>query len=143
GQVLTLRNELVATKEFFPDSWSTSVRQKTRWMLGISYHGWRQLGWSGSLSNRYFTYRDRKVLYTAPVGVLAYTIVIQCLAYMGLTAIWPWLRVLPPLIDQRWVEVVVGINLIFLVLRLAHRGLFTLRAHGLGQVWLTPIRAVV
>ncbi|WP_304169969.1 glycosyl transferase family protein [Phenylobacterium aquaticum] len=143
GQVRTLRRELVATKEFFPHTWNTSVRQKARWMLGISYMGWAQLGWFGDLANRYFLFRDRKALFTAPVGALAYLILISVLVIVGLSPVWPAARDLPPLIDQPWVRTLLILNALFLLNRVLHRAWFTARAHGLGFAWLSPVRIVV
>ena len=37
--------ERVAVREFFPDSFHLAVRQKSRWVLGISLQGWKNLGW--------------------------------------------------------------------------------------------------
>ncbi len=143
GEVPYTRRELVATKEFFPDRWTTSVRQKTRWMLGISYMGWRQLGWFGDLTNRYFLFRDRKALFTAPTGVLAYILLLHQLAWWSVSLIAPDLVYLPPLIDRPWLEILVLINLAFLVNRLLHRLWFTGRTHGMGYVWLAPVRMVL
>ncbi len=142
GMVEVRRRELVATKEFFPDSMTTSVRQKARWMLGISIMGWVQLGWFGGLVNRYYLFRDRKALFTAPVGLFGYLIVIQVLGVLLLEWLWPALLDLPSVIEKRWVWVVVGINLIFLINRILHRAWFTGINHGLKHVPLTPIRIV-
>ena len=142
-QVRVLRRELVATREHFPDGWSTSMRQKARWMLGISYLGWRQLGWFGDLPNRYFLFRDRKALLTAPVGALAYLLVLQQIGWWGVEVFWPNVSNLPPLITEDWVWTVVWINFFFLINRVLHRAWFTGRAHGLGHIWLSPIRIVV
>ena len=143
GQVPYQRRELVATKEYFPDRWTTSVRQKARWMLGISIMGWRQLGWFGDLSNRYFLFRDRKALFTAPTGVMAYILLLQQLAYWGAERIDPDLEGLPPLVTQHWLEVLVMVNLGFLLNRLFYRLWFTGRTHGLGYVWLAPVRMIL
>lgn len=143
GQVAVWRTELVATREFFPDRWSTAVRQKARWMLGISYMGWKQLGWFGDLANRYFLFRDRKALITAPTGALAYLIVLQYLGWVGVSAVFPQVHRLPPLIDQAWVWAVIQINFVFLVNRILHRFWFTWRHHGLRYAWLSPVRIVV
>ncbi|MDP3405255.1 MAG: glycosyl transferase family protein [Brevundimonas sp.] len=143
GEVTYRRRELVATREFFPDRFQTSVRQKARWMLGISILGWRQLGWFGSLINRYYLFRDRKALFTAPVGMFAYIIVIQVLGYLGVSLIWPQAVYLPPIIDQPWVWTIVCINFVFLVNRILHRVWFTGVNHGLKHVWLAPLRIVV
>lgn len=143
GQVQELQRELVATKEFFPDRWIASVRQKSRWMLGISYMGWRQLGWFGDLANRYFLFRDRKALITAPTGALGYLIVLQYFGWVGLTLVWPRAADLPPLVEQRWVWDLILVNFLFLLNRVGHRMWFTLSNHGKRHVWLAPVRIVV
>ncbi len=143
GQVQVLQRELVATKEFFPDRWTASVRQKSRWMLGISYMGWRQLGWFGDLANRYFLFRDRKALITAPTGALGYLIVLQYFGWVGLTWVWPRAADLPPLVEQRWVWDLILVNFLFLLNRVGHRMWFTLSNHGKRHVLLAPVRIVV
>ena len=142
GMVDVRRRELVATREFFPDRMTTSIRQKARWMLGISIMGWRQLGWFGDAVNRYYLFRDRKALFTAPVGLFGYVIVVQVLGVLLLEWAWPSLMDLPPVIKEPWVWNVVGFNLIFLVNRMLHRAWFTGLNHGLKHVPLTPVRIV-
>jgi len=143
GQVQVLKRELVATKEFFPDRWTAAVRQKSRWMLGISYMGWRQLGWFGDLANRYFLFRDRKALITAPTGALGYLIVLQYFGWVGLTWVWPRAADLPPLVEKQWVWDLILVNFLFLLNRVGHRMWFTLQNHGKRHVWLAPVRIVV
>ncbi len=138
------RRELVCTREFFPDTLKVAVRQKSRWMLGISFMGWRQLGWSGPLVHRYFLYRDRKAIWTAPTGMLAYFIVVQWALYWLITALVPETGTLPPLIDpQSWVWAIVLINFWFLVNRVVHRLIFTGTTHGIKLTLLAPVRMVV
>lgn len=143
GMVEHRPRELVATKEFFPDKVATSVRQKARWMLGISIMGWAQLGWFGGLVNRYYLFRDRKALLTAPTGMFGYFIVVQVLAWLLIERLWPDVIDLPPVIDRHWVWVIVTINFLFLVNRILHRAWFTGTNHGLAHVPLTPIRIMV
>ncbi|QSF53879.1 glycosyl transferase family protein [Brevundimonas fontaquae] len=142
GMVDISRRELVSTKEFFPHRFAYSVRQKARWTLGISIMGWAQLGWFGGLVNRYYLFRDRKALFTAPVGIIGYAIVIQLLGVMLLQWLWPEAINLPPLIDRRWVWAIVTFNFLFLLNRILHRAWFTGLNHGLKHVPLTPIRIV-
>jgi adsorption protein B len=145
GQVQVLRRELVATKEFFPDQWGASVRQKARWMLGISYLGWAQLGWFGGLGNRYFLFRDRKGLATAPIGAIAYFVALNCIGYAILAnADVDTIIDLPkPFETSGWLWIMMQVNLLLLANRLFHRALFTGLNHGIGHIWLTPVRAVV
>ncbi|WP_417471266.1 glycosyl transferase family protein [Maricaulis sp.] len=144
GMRTIYRRELVGTREYFPDDLSVSVKQKSRWMLGISYLGWKQLGWIGPFSHRYFLYRDRKAIWTAPTGMLAYAIVFQWALYWAVTKLVPSVGTLPPLIDHNsWVWTLVLINFLFLVNRVVHRVIFTASAHGLKHAILSPVRMVV
>ena len=142
GMVDVRRRELVSTREFFPHKFFYSVRQKARWTLGISIMGWAQLGWFGGLVNRYYLFRDRKALFTAPVGIIGYLIAVQILGVLLLEWLWPEALDLPPVIDRHWVWVVVTINFFFLLNRILHRAWFTGINHGLKHVPLTPIRII-
>lgn len=64
--------EFIATRAYFPDRLSRSVRQKTRWITGISLQGWAHLGWFGGAANRWFLWRDRKAPYTNLANLLGY-----------------------------------------------------------------------
>jgi adsorption protein B len=144
GMVTTYKRQLIATREFFPDKAKFSIRQKSRWMLGISFMGWKQLGWVGPAAHRYFLYRDRKAIWTAPTGMLAYAIVFQWLLYAALVSLVPSTGGLPPLIDPNsWLWTIVQINFIFLVNRVLHRVIFTGAAHGVKYAILAPVRMVI
>jgi len=54
------QKDFIATREYFPKSFKASVRQKSRWTLGIAFQGVENLGWSGDFLHRYFLFRDRK-----------------------------------------------------------------------------------
>lgn len=53
-------NPIIATLEYFPKDLSASVRQKTRWVYGISFESTAKLGWRENGWNLFFQYRDRK-----------------------------------------------------------------------------------
>ena len=72
--------DFIATREYFPKAFSRSIRQKTRWTLGIALQGWRQIGWRGDLTQRYFELRDRKGLFTHPLMLIGYA---WALAFIG------------------------------------------------------------
>lgn len=74
-QVRVRREEYIATREFFPDRFSASVRQRSRWILGISLQAWRQIGWQGPPAVLYCLWRDRKGLLNSFLLVLAYLLV--------------------------------------------------------------------
>lgn len=53
---------LVATREYFPRRLRAAVRQRSRWVAGISLQGWQRHGWRAPLLQMYFLWRDRKGL---------------------------------------------------------------------------------
>ncbi|MBV8867237.1 MAG: glycosyl transferase family protein [Acidobacteriaceae bacterium] len=63
--------DFVATREFFPRSLRSAIRQRTRWITGIALQCWERQGWRGSWGTRYWFWRDRKGLITNPLSVVA------------------------------------------------------------------------
>lgn len=61
------QDKWIATWECFPRTFLSSAKQKARWIQGISFQSFRELGWFGSLLNCCFLFRDRK-------AVLAHTV---------------------------------------------------------------------
>lgn len=54
------KKSFIATREYFPSEFNASVRQKTRWTTGIAFQGKEILKWHGSISEKYFLWRDRR-----------------------------------------------------------------------------------
>ncbi|MEY4632186.1 MAG: hypothetical protein RIQ81_2306 [Pseudomonadota bacterium] len=69
------RRDFIATREYFPRGFYRSIRQKTRWTMGITMQGWRNLRWPGRFRDRYFLFRDRKGLVTNPAALLGYLVI--------------------------------------------------------------------
>ena len=78
---------LIATRAYFPSTLTTAVRQKTRWIHGISFQGWERMGWSIRPVELWMRARDRKAPLTALVLSAAYgLLLIEALlafAYQG------------------------------------------------------------
>jgi len=64
-------SSMVATREFFPRTVRSAVRQRSRWILGIGLQSWERHGWSGNLSEVYWFWRDRKGLFGHPLSLLS------------------------------------------------------------------------
>jgi len=62
---------LVATREFFPRTARSAIRQRSRWILGIGLQSWERHGWRGSLPEIYWFWRDRKGLLGHPLSLLS------------------------------------------------------------------------
>jgi adsorption protein B len=60
---------LVATREFFPRTMRSAIRQRTRWITGIGLQSWERHGWHGSLAEVYWFWRDRKGLLGNPLSL--------------------------------------------------------------------------
>lgn len=60
----------VATREYFPQSFRSAIRQRKRWVTGIALQGWERFGWKGTLPEIYFLWRDRKGLLGNPLSVV-------------------------------------------------------------------------
>lgn len=67
---------LIATRAFFPHSFDTVVRQKSRWVLGIALQGWDRVGWAGGASEVWMRARDRRGPLTALVLLVGYALVL-------------------------------------------------------------------
>ncbi len=60
---MPLRREgdgLLATREYFPHTFRTAMRQRARWVMGIVLQSWERRGWRGSGRQQYWLWRDRK-----------------------------------------------------------------------------------
>jgi len=131
--------ELIATREYFPDTFNAAVRQKARWMIGIALAGWDRLGWAGGWREGWMRLRDRRaalaalILAAAYLGFLLSAVVVLVAWFTGtaqpsVSPILPWLLV---------------INFILLVWRLLVRMGFVWQAYGAVEALRSIPRTVV
>src|SRR5262249_45927427 len=57
--------EFIATRAYFPRPFRAAVKQRTRWVMGIALQSWELHGWSDTMSQLYWFWRDRKGLVGA------------------------------------------------------------------------------
>jgi adsorption protein B len=126
----TAAHGFVATREFFPETWPSALRQRTRWVMGIALQGWERYGWSGRIGEVYWLWRDRKGLLANPLSLLANLL----LAYGVATAAWER-------IASSGTGVVAG-TLALQLLRTVVRMACSARVYGFWFALGVPIRAV-
>jgi adsorption protein B len=141
---LVIQREFITTREFFPDLFWASVRQKTRWVIGIALQGWKKFGWRGDWRIRYLWFRDRKALFTQQFMALGYIVALGLIALQITSALFPDRYIFaPPFEDNSSLWDLFYINVALLVNRLAHRHIWTCRIYGWSQLPLIIPRYLV
>lgn len=144
GSRLGSRREFITTREFFPDVFWASVRQKTRWVIGIALQGWKTFSWRGDWRVRYLYFRDRKALFTQQFMALGYVVALGLLTLQISSALFPDRYIFaPPFEDDSTLWDLFYINVGLLVNRLAHRHFWTCRVYGWSQLPLVLPRYLV
>jgi len=134
----------LSVREYFPNTFRTSYRQKARWSLGICFQGWAQFGWQGSLADRYLLLRDRKGVVTAFISILAYILAAQFIMFMIAYQTGIWTAAYPPLIAfEGWLVVLAWASVVALLLRIIQRFYFTARTFGWEHGLLSLPRMIV
>ncbi len=64
---------LIAIRSHFPDDLFSSIRQKTRWIMGIALAGWDRVGWQGGMAEHWMRWRDRRIFLSAIVMIAGYS----------------------------------------------------------------------
>lgn len=81
--VTKIVSDLVATRELFPNLFFDAIRQKSRWVLGIVFHGWTHQKWGRNWRVRYMLWRDRKAVLINFFDLLGYVVFIGLLLGAG------------------------------------------------------------
>ena len=118
--------QLVATRAYFPAKLGQAVRQKSRWVHGISLQGWDRLGWSGSPGEWWMLLRDRRGPLSALVLFVGYVVLLGG-AVLFVTAGLGYASAEPP---DPWLAVVIGWNFVAFASRALVRFAFTAREYG-------------
>jgi bacteriophage N4 adsorption protein B len=141
---LITRHDFITTREFFPDVFWASVRQKTRWVIGIQLQGWKKFGWHGNWRVRYLYFRDRKALATQQFMILGYMVALGLIGVQASSSLFPERYIFaPPLDDNSPLWYLFDVNVGLLVNRLLHRHFWTCRIYGWSQLPLIVPRYIV
>jgi bacteriophage N4 adsorption protein B len=130
----------VATREYFPRTVGESIRQRTRWVMGISLQSWQRHGWRGNWRQLYWYWRDRKCLLGSFITIL--TNAIFC--YGAVTWSWsawhgtPWglAKASKPLLTEWMLMANLGLQVAAIAIRMGAVG----RIYGWRFALGVPIR---
>lgn len=130
---------LIATREYFPDSFAAAVRQKSRWMIGISLAGWDRLGWTGGWREGWMRLRDRRAALAALILAAAYLgLLFGTLALLTGWCIGAPQPPAPPVLG--WL---LELNFVLLIWRLIVRMAFVSQSYGAIEALRSVPRTVV
>ena len=131
----------VATRAFFPTTLGTSIRQRTRWLIGICLQSWSNVGWIGNWRFRFALYRDRKAVITNLVNALAYVLLLYVLLYEAVRLGLTQYGTLAPIINPGDpLYTIVLIDTIFMLWRFLHRFLTVTRVYGVFAGLMSLLR---
>jgi len=139
ARLLDRQGELVGTRACFPDTLEASVKQKARWITGISLTGWDRLGWRSTIIENWMILRDRRAVFAAIVLTIAYICVVLTGVLVALhLAGAHQLRALPETI-----KLLLLANGLFLAWRLIVRAAFVWRLYGPLEALYSIPRVIV
>ncbi len=126
--------DFIATREYFPKRFRASIRQKTRWCIGILFQGGKNLNWEGTLWDRYFLFRDRRGLFNTGL-VLGSIVVLQL--YLA-----RWMGILSPFYfeESAVFHSLLIFNLVGFIWRMSMRMKAVSFVNDRGQALLVPFR---
>ncbi|MFF7059940.1 glycosyl transferase family protein [Achromobacter spanius] len=134
----------LGVREYFPNTFRTAYRQKARWTLGIGLQGWQQVGWTGSLANRYLLFRDRKGLVTSFIAILAYVLLANFFLFFLADKFGWWTVYYPSYFRPGgWLVTLMWLNAVALLLRVVQRAYFVGHMYGWEHAVLSIPRMIV
>lgn len=130
---------VVMTREHFPATLETAVRQKARWMVGIALAGWDRMGWRGGIAERWMRLRDRRSVLAALFVLAAYLAALLWGAAAAIALATGRVQAsLPPLL-----ALLLEVNLWLFAWRLVMRVGFSAAAYGPAEGMFAILRVLV
>ncbi|PMJ90745.1 glycosyl transferase family protein [Vibrio sp. 10N.261.55.A7] len=134
---------VVCVREYFPTTYSTAVRQKSRWIIGIVFQGFKNHKWTSDWRVNYFLWRDRRGVISNTAGFLAMILLFQLVSlsiygyfvegaynFMSLTA------------NDKLTQFILSLNAFLLLNRTFQRFYFVSRYYGYIEGCLSILRLV-
>lgn len=118
---LCQRKGFISNWAYFPFTFWRSVRQKTRWITGISFQEWEQTSWIGGFWTKEALLKDRKGYISSLVTLLGYVSFIYFLiSWMGESG-WVPFHWRPFIFPHTFLWSLIIVDTCFMVFRLTQR----------------------
>ncbi len=130
-----------STRGYFPHSMRASIRQRSRWIMGICLQSWKAIGWKGDARFRFVLYRDRKAIIANAINFGAYIVLAYLMMYEAIRFGFAAYRQLPPIVVKGtilWYLVIIDTCL--MLWRIGHRFISVRRVYGIWAGLLSIIR---
>ncbi|PSV21997.1 glycosyl transferase family 2 [Photobacterium leiognathi subsp. mandapamensis] len=132
---------VVCVREYFPTTFSTAVRQKSRWIIGIVFQGFKNQKWTSDWKLNYFLWRDRRGFINNTIGFLSMLIFLQL---VGLS-IYSYLvkdgyHFMSIIANDRITHIILVVNTLLLINRLFQRFFFVSQYYGYLEGVLSLLR---
>ncbi|MCA0402293.1 MAG: phage adsorption protein NrfB [Proteobacteria bacterium] len=131
--------EFVATRALFPTRYLAAVRQRARWISGITLQEWQTSGWPGDLATRYTLFHDRKALVTHLINFIAYITFFYWLCHYIFNIKPGFFELLN---QYPWVVYIIYACTTLMLIRLIQRVWATYQIYGFVAAFLSIPRAV-
>ena len=127
-------SHVICVREYFPDTIKTAIRQKSRWIIGIVFQGFKTHKWTRDWTLNYFLWRDRKGAITNFISFAASLILLQLLALWVYQNFWPDAYHFLSIFEEGpWLITLLWINFFLMANRMLQRVFFVSTYYGLAQ----------
>lgn len=134
-------SSVICVREYFPDTLQAAVRQKSRWIIGIIFQGFKSHKWTSNWTINYFLWRDRKGALSNFVSFGAMLILLQLVLLWLYQQFWPNAYHFLSIFDgDALLVTLLLLNFWLMCNRIAQRMFFVSRYYGLRQGLLSVPR---
>lgn len=138
-QLINDPDSIIAVGEFFPNTFWSAVKQRSRWMAGIVFQGWAQYKWKGPFKTKYFLFKDRKVIFSALGAFLSNIILLYFLLINIINIDTQYFIVQDGTLLWSCMEIL----FIVMIWRLLNRFYFTFKWYGFWYALMSPFRLLM
>ncbi len=127
------RPGFISNWAYFPMDFHRSVRQKTRWIIGISLQEWEMMGWRGGIKIIENLVKDRKVFVASAASLFSYFLLFYFVLFtLGQLRIIP-IALLPVIVKGTALYYLVLIDTFMMLVRMFQRCWFVTTIYGFSH----------